>query len=77
MSDNPIYDELVKPDQSELDRIAEVLDLVDRANNLEDEYDGHHGTDRSSDSLAYAIETNPEVAEKIRARIAAFEGGAR
>lgn len=75
MSDNPIYDELIKPDQAEIDRLAEVERLIALANDPDDDYDGHHGTDRSVDSLDYAVANNPEVAEKIRARIAAFEAG--
>lgn len=71
----PIYDELIKPDADDLKRLAEVDSLVAKANDPEDEYDGHHGTDRSEDSLDYAIANDPAVAEKIRARIAAFEAG--
>lgn len=71
----PIYDELVKPDAEELARLAEVEALIAQANDPDDEYDSHHGTDRSEDSLDYAIANDPAVAEKIRARIAAFEAG--
>lgn len=66
----PIFEEL----EAERAREAEVAALIARANDPDDEYDGHHGTDRTEDSLEYAIANNPAVAEKIRARIAAVEG---
>lgn len=60
--------------EDELAREAIVEALIARANDPDDEYDGHHGTDRSIDSLDYAIANNPEVAAKIMARIEAEEG---
>lgn len=75
MSDTPLYDQLSTPDPAEIARINEVNLLVTRAFDEDDEYDGHHGTDRSADSLAHADEVSPEIAEKIRARIQAFEEG--
>lgn len=60
--------------EDELAREAEIEALIAKANDPDDEYDGHHGNDRSDDSLAYAIENDPALALKIRARIAAVEG---
>lgn len=59
---------------TETEREAEVESLINQANDPTDPYDGHHGTDRAEDSLEYAIAHNPEVAEKIRVRLAASEG---
>lgn len=61
------------PDSQQAQREAEVAALIARANDPADPYDGHHGTDRSEDSLEYAIANNPEVAAKIKARLAAAE----
>lgn len=58
---------------TEAQREAECEALICRANDPDDEYDGHHGTDRAEDSLEYAIAHNPAVAEKLFARIAAVE----
>lgn len=71
----PIYDALCVPDEAELDRAAEVEYLLSKLNDPKDDYDAHHGADRSEDSLDYAIAHNPAVAEKIRSRITAFEMG--
>lgn len=60
---------------TEAEREAEVAALIARAEDPDDEYDGHHGNDDSNDSFEYALVNNPEIAEKIRARILAFEGG--
>jgi hypothetical protein len=72
MSDTPVFDEL----RAERAREAEVAALIAKANDPDDPYDGHHGTDRSEDSLEYAVANDPAVAEKIRARLAAAEGDA-
>lgn len=60
-------------DEDERRREAEVAELIAKANDPDDPYDGHHGTDRSEDSLEYAAANNPEVAEKIRRRLAGEE----
>ena len=58
-----------------LAREAEVAVLIAKANDPADPYDGHHGTDRTEDSLEYAEANRPEVAAKIRERLAR-DGGA-
>lgn len=59
---------------TEAEREAEVEALICKANDPDDPYNGHHGTDRAEESLAYAIAHNPAVAEKLYARLAAAEG---
>lgn len=51
------------------EREAEVAALILRALNPEDSYDGHHGNDRSEDSLDYARIHNPELAKRIEDKI--------
>lgn len=60
---------------NEQEREAEVEALIARANDPEDDYDGHHGTDRAEDSLEYAIAFNPDVAAKIWQRLSLAEKG--
>jgi len=55
-------------------RQAQVDALMARAQDPDDEYDGHHGTDRSADSLAWLRDNDPANYERILAKIAA-EGG--
>lgn len=50
-------------------REAEIERLIARANDPDDPYDGHHGQDRSEDSVAYAKRNNPEVAAHIERNI--------
>lgn len=50
-------------------RLAAVNELVERAQDESDEYDGHHGSDRSEESLAYADVHDPATAERIRRKI--------
>lgn len=47
------------------EREAEVAALIARAKDPDDEYDGHHGTDRSEDSLAWAKENDPETFARV------------
>lgn len=51
------------------EREAEVAALVARAKDPGDEYDGHHGTDRSAESLAWAKEHDPETYERVIGKI--------
>lgn len=55
-------------------REAEVAALMARAIDPEDPYDGHHGTDRSGDSLAWLRDNDPTNYTRILAKIVA-EGG--
>lgn len=50
-------------------REAEVEALIARALDPEDPYDGHHGNDRSEESLDYAQANNPELARRIEDNI--------
>ena len=51
------------------DREAEVEYLMQRAQDPDDPYDGHHGNDRSEASLLWAGQVNPELAERIADKI--------
>lgn len=53
------------------DREAEVARLIAMALNPSDPYDGHHGTDRSEDSLEWLRENDPTNYLRILAKIAA------
>lgn len=59
---------------TQADREAEVAALMQRAVDPADPYDGHHGTDRSGDSLAWLRDNDPANYVRILAKIAA-EGG--
>ncbi len=59
---------------SRVKREAEVAALISRAIDPDDEYDGHHGTDRSGDSLAWLRDNDPANYVRILTKIAA-EGG--
>jgi hypothetical protein len=50
-------------------REAEVEALIARALDPADPYDGHHGNDRSDDSVEFARRTNPELAERLEEKI--------
>lgn len=50
-------------------REAENAALIARAKDPEDAYDGHHGNDRSDESLEHARATNPELAARIENNI--------
>jgi hypothetical protein len=56
--------------EAEKEREAEVAVLVLRAQDPDDEYDGHHGTDRSAASLAFAKKTDPETAARVARKMA-------
>lgn len=51
------------------EREAEIAALIARAQDPDDAYDGHHGTDRSEDSLEYARIHDPELAKRIEDKI--------
>lgn len=59
---------------TQAEREAEVEEWCRRAQDEADPYDGHHGTDRSGDSLAWLRDNDPENYVRILAKIAA-EGG--
>lgn len=50
-------------------REAEVAALIDRAIDPLDSYDGHHGTDRSPESLEWAREHDPATYERVVGKI--------
>lgn len=56
------------------EREAEVKALIARAIDPNDPYDGHHGTDRSADSLAFLRDNDPVNYIRILAKIKG-EGG--
>lgn len=85
MDGDPIYEEMrAQADEAArraffsnpevVRRQREVNDLIERALDPDDEYDGHHGTDRSADSLAWLRDNDLANYERILAKIAA-EGG--
>lgn len=51
------------------EREAEVEELCRRAQDPEDEYDGHHGTDRSEESLEWAYINDPETYARVMGKI--------
>ena len=57
------------PSSTEAERQAQIDALIDLAQDPTDEYDGHHGNDRSPDALAFADAENAENAAKSRAGI--------
>lgn len=59
------------------EREAEVAALCARAQDPADPYDGHHGTDRSPESLAWAKEHDPETYARVTAKMAEPGGGYR
>lgn len=50
-------------------REAEVAILIARAIDPEDPYDGHHGTDRSPESLEWARQHDPETYARVTAKM--------
>lgn len=60
--------------KTQAQREAEVAELMRRAQDPDDPYDGHHGTDRSADSLRWLRDNDPANYVRILAKIAA-EGG--
>lgn len=53
------------------EREAEVAALIARAKDPDDEYDAHHGTDRSEDSLAWLEANDPANYSRILRKIMA------
>lgn len=51
------------------EREAEIAALIERAKDPNDPYDGHHGTDRSPDSLDWAKEHDPETYARVIGKI--------
>jgi hypothetical protein len=51
------------------EREAEVAELCRRAQDPDDEYDGHHGTDRSPESLEWARVNDPETFARVAAKM--------
>lgn len=60
-------------DKTQEEREAEVEELMRRAQDPDDPYDGHHGTDRSEESLAWARENDPATYERVMSKIARGE----
>lgn len=56
------------PSSTVEERQAQVDALIALAQDPTDAYDGHHGNDRSDESLEFAREHNPEIAAKIEAK---------
>lgn len=54
---------------TQADREAEVAELMRRAQDPDDSYDGHHGTDRSPESLAWAAEHDHETFKRVMAKM--------
>lgn len=52
------------------EREAEVAELMRRAQDPADPYDGHHGTDRSPESLEWARVHDPETYDRVMAKMA-------
>ena len=50
-------------------REAEVAELMRRAQDPDDPYDGHHGTDRSPESLEWAQVNDPATFERMTAKL--------
>lgn len=57
-------------DEGRAAREAEVAELMRRAQDPTDPYDGHHGNDRSEASLEHARIHAPEFAARIERNIA-------
>lgn len=57
-------------DAAQLARQAEVDELIRRALDPSDPYDGHHGNDRSPESVEYAHQHNPDLAARLVQKIA-------
>lgn len=55
--------------KTEEERESEVAALTARLIDPNDEYDAHHGTDRSEESLAWAKENDPETYSRVQKKI--------
>lgn len=51
------------------EREAEVEELMRRAQDPDDPYDGHHGTDRSAASLEWARNNDPVTYARVMGKI--------
>lgn len=60
----PLFDDLARARREQ-----EVEALIARALDPDDPYDGHHGNDRSEDSLEHARANAPELAARIEEKI--------
>lgn len=58
---------------TQAEREAEVQALIARALDPDDPYDGHHGTDRSPESLEWARVNDPETYQRVIGKIARGE----
>jgi hypothetical protein len=56
-------------DKTEAEREVEVAALTARLLDSDDEYDAHHGTDRSPESLAWIEENDPETFARVTKKI--------
>lgn len=54
---------------TQVEREAEVQALIARALDPDDPYDGHHGTDRSPESLEWARVNDPDTYARVMAKI--------
>lgn len=62
----------MSPNDKTIDeREAEVAALMARAQDQTDEYDGHHGSDRSPDSLRWMERNDPISYARVMAKIKA------
>ena len=55
------------------EREAVVAALIARAKDPSDPYDGHHGTDRSEESLEWSRVNDPVTYERVMGKIARGE----
>lgn len=55
--------------RTQAEREAEVAELIGRAQDPSDIYDGHHGTDRSPESLARLKDNDPETYARVMGKI--------
>lgn len=60
--------------EAEVARELAVSTLRLAANNASDPYDGHHGDDRSEESIDYALQNNPALLKKLQQRLSEVEG---
>jgi hypothetical protein len=58
---------------TQAEREAEVAALIARALDPEDSYDGHHGTDRSPESLEWLRVNDPATYARVTLKIAMGE----
>jgi hypothetical protein len=63
--------------KTQAERAAEVAVLIARAQDPDDPYDAHHGTDRSPESLEWAKVHDPETYARVTAKMTLPGGGYR